>query len=184
MDKEQFEEQIRNYEEDRLVNPDALDLEWLRQSNLFGHYADLSAKANRRAKEAEENVKVIRSILSKEANENPDEVLGKGVKPTATNVEAYYRTHPDHKKAKEEWIQATYEAEMLSNAVFAFHQKKASLEYLVILHGQNYFASPKEPRELNRTWRDRVKETDDNQRTSTRENIRGSLGKSPRGRTK
>ena len=39
---------------------------------------------------------------------------------------------------------------MAQGAVYAFEQRKTSLENLVRLHGQQYFAGPKMPRDLRK----------------------------------
>jgi len=137
-----------NYEADLRIDPDFLDAEFLNHPALFMKYAEQSAKANKLAKEAEERVKTLRSELVKNANEDPDTYLGKGVKPTAPVVEAFYRTDEDYQEAKQEMIDAQYDADMLTNIVFAFQARKLTLENLVRLQGQNYFSSPQEPRDL------------------------------------
>ena len=135
-------------EADLAIDPDFLDAEFLNHPAVFMRYARESAKANKAAKQAEETVKLVRSELTNMANIDPDACLGKGVKPTVTAVEAFYRQHEDHKKAKEVWVEACYMADLLSNAVFAFQARKSALENLVRLHGQNYFSTPQEPRDL------------------------------------
>ena len=70
------------------------------------------------------------------------------MKPTAPVVEAFYRTDEDYQEAKQEMIDAQYDADMLTNIVFAFQARKLTLENLVRLQGQNYFSSPQEPRDL------------------------------------
>lgn len=137
-----------DYEKDLEIDPDFLDAEWLNHPKLFMKYAKESARANAAAKLAEEKVKIIRSELSRDATDDPDRCLGKGVKPTVTAIESYYRGQGEHKKAKKEWVDACYYADLLAGAVSAFQARKLALENLVKLHGQNYFASPQEPHNL------------------------------------
>ena len=104
------------------------------------------------ATEAEEEIKITRSELIKEANENPVGCCDKE-KPNAGDIEAYYRNHDRHKKAKEQMIVLQYEVNMAESAKNEFSfSRKAALENLVILHGQQYFAGPKVPRDLSKEY--------------------------------
>ena len=141
------------YQKDKLIDPSALDVEWLGQAALAIKYGKNWAECTKRVTEAEEQVKITRAELIKEANEEPDTCLGEGVKPTGPNVEAYYRTHADHIAAKNEWIEAQYELNMASVAKSEIgYTRKLALENLVKLHGQNYFAGPSVPRDLILEW--------------------------------
>lgn len=130
-----------DYESDLAIDPNFLDAEFLNHSQTFMKYAKESAKANKAAKLAEQNVKVIRSELIEEAKR-------KGQDKNAATLEAYYRNDDRHKKAKADWIEATFYADLIQNAVFAFQARKLALENLVRLHGQEYFSRPQEPRDL------------------------------------
>lgn len=163
-----------DYEKDLEINPNFLDAEFLNHSQVFMKYAKESARANKTAKLAHEKVKTLRSQLIKVANEDPDNCLGKGIKPIAVNVEAYFRDHATYKRLKQEWIEATYDADLLTNAVFAFQARKVALENLVRLHGQQYFSTPNEPRDLPEAA-ERLKELKD---SSTEKRIRERTNRS------
>ena len=130
------------------IDPERLDVEWIKHPDTFHKYAHAAADAERTAKEAAENVKVIRSELIRKANKNPERYLGKGNKATGTNVEAYYRKHPDHIEAKEELIEAEYERDIIQAAKSAMFMKKVALESLVKLAMQGWFASPVAPKTM------------------------------------
>jgi len=136
-----------DFEEDIQIDPNALDVEWLNQSDLFLKYSAASAEADRVAKRAHETVKTIRSELRLEAAEGGEDLIG--CKPTTDNVDAWVRTQDTYKKAKEDFHKREYEADILRGAVFAMRQRKDALEALVRLHGQNYFSGPTEPRNLS-----------------------------------
>ena len=70
----------------------------------------------------------------------------------------------DHQKAKEELIEAEYKTNMLETAVFAFTHRRSQLENLIGLYRGNYFAGPKEPRELDEGKRmlDKAKSKEEN----------------------
>jgi len=152
----------RNYNDDVSINPDALDVEWTKQAHTFFKYAELLAAAKKKVNRLEQLMKVIRSQLLMEAR-------AAGAK-NASQEEAYYRTQPRHQEAKKEWIDAQYEADILDAAVFALHQKKAALENLVRLQGQNYFAGPSVPRDVGKEW---VKEIE---RTGARDKVKEKMG--------
>lgn len=130
-----------DYDKDLHIDPNYLDAEFLNHAQIFMKYCRESARANKAAKIAEEKVKTTRSELIKQAKES-------GEKYTETTLEAYYRLDPKYVAAKTEWINATFYADLLVNAVFAFQARKSALENLVRLHGQEYFSTPQEPRDL------------------------------------
>lgn len=132
-----------NYEKDIKIDETALDVEWLHQPRLALKYGMHYAECYKKVQQIEESIKVCRAELTKEANEKLD-------KPTAPNVESYYRTHPRHIALKQEWIEATYELNIADAAKKEIgNSRKLALENLVRLNGQNYFASPTMPRDLS-----------------------------------
>jgi hypothetical protein len=148
-----------DFDKDVHIDHDALEIEWLRQSELFAKYARELANAEREVKRFDERVKVIRSELILEANKDPEKCLGEGIKPTDPKIEAFYRTHERYLKAKESRIEAEYNRDMIKVAVDAsnYHRKPA-LENLVTLHGQNYFAGPTVPHNVGALFAERVTE--------------------------
>lgn len=142
------EYQELDFDKDMRIDETALDVEWLNQPRIAMQYCRNFAYLTKVVSRVEEKVKTKRSELINKVNENPVHYCNKP-KPNAGDIEAYYRTHPDYKDLKEELINATYEKDMAENAKneISFTRKKA-LEYLVILHGQQYFAGPKVPRDL------------------------------------
>ena len=137
-----------NYEEDLRIDPDNLDVEWLEQPSVFMKYSELSAQAEKEARKAEEKVKIIRSELVLLIYSDPEKYLGEDVKPTAQLIEAAYRKDRDHRAAKKAFVLAQHRADVLRQAVSAFHQRRVALENLVRLQAQGYFAGPSEPRDL------------------------------------
>lgn len=152
-------EQEFDYKKDVEINPNQLDVEWLRQAALYQKYSEACVEANDDLKRAEQRMKVTRSELILEASEKGEEVLGKGVKPTGPTIEAYYRNHQEHQDAKEVYFKAAKRAEMLTNSLFALQQKKVALENLVRLLNSNYIASPSVPRDLSAEWSKSLEET-------------------------
>lgn len=139
-----------NYKEDIKIDESALDVECLNQPELALKWGVHWADCSRTLQQAEENVKLVRSELIELVTSDPEEHLDEGVKPTGPIVEAFYRNHKDHIKAKKELVQAQYELNVAIVAKGEFSSgRKKSLELLVELHGQNYFAGPSVPRDLS-----------------------------------
>lgn len=137
-----------NYEKDIHIDETALDVEWLEQAELAVKYGKYWARCKDRVTRAEENIKLIRSELIAEANDEPVKCCNKE-RPNAADIEAYYRRDKRHIEAKDEWMEALNElniAEVVKNEIS--FTRKAALENLVILHGQNYFAGPSMLRNL------------------------------------
>lgn len=145
-----------NYEEDIKIDESALDIEWLEQAPTAINYGVYWAKKKRQVELLEEEIKVLRSELTKKARKDPEKYFGKGKSATDALVEAFYRSHEDHVALKQELIQAQFELDV---AFVAYTQmgntRKTALENLVKLHGQNYFAGPKVPRDITSERRNR-----------------------------
>ena len=137
-----------NYEEDCNIDETALDVEWLDQGRIAGKWIRHFAYIKKQLRKAEEKKKIIRSELILKANENPEELIGKA-KPNAADIEAYYRSHTAYQAAVDELNELMEEVEfteMAKNEIC--WTRRQALENLVVLHGQQYFAGPKVPRNL------------------------------------
>lgn len=137
-----------NYTEDLKVDKFKLDEEWLNQPNLYMKYVKAAAIAKKQWDNAEEKVKVTRSILVRQCK-----FLNK--KATGPEIEAYYRTHKSHKNAKDKAIQAQFKYNLMNGAIFAFQQRKSELEELVKLWQNEYWAEPRT--EINNDFDKKVK---------------------------
>lgn len=138
-----------DYESDIEINPDELDIACLEQANLATRYGRELAKYERAVKYAHEKVKTLKAKLIKDANEFPNELLGKDVKPTATNVEAYYRSDEEYKQAKKNWIEAEYNRDLAKQAYDAItFQRQNSLKILAQLLQMEYYAGPVIPHNI------------------------------------
>ncbi len=142
--------QTVDYEADMHIDETALDVEWLLQAELAIKYGQFYTEHVRMCRRAEERKKIVRSELIRKVAEDPMGCCGKA-KPTSGDVEAYYRTHPTYKEAVDAFIEVEYEknmAEIAKNEIM--FTRKAALEHLVTLHGQQYFAGPRVPRNLTK----------------------------------
>lgn len=138
---------MSNYQRDMAIDVTALDVEWTEQAELAMKYGRLWTEAQDAASRADENVKYVRSKLILEISKNPEKF---GIdKVTDVKIEAAYRVHEDYVDAKDEWLDKVNELNLLSIAKNEISfTRKSALENLVVLHGQQYFAGPKVPRNI------------------------------------
>jgi hypothetical protein len=142
-------------------------VEWLEQAELATSYGRHVAELRREVNRLEEQKKITRSELIQEANEDPQGTIGKD-KPNAADIEAYYRRSKKYQEVVDDLNEAQYElelAEVAKNEI-AF-TRKAALENLVRLHGQQYFAGPSVPRDLSKERQQQAKQKASNARVKT-----------------
>ncbi len=129
-----------NYYEDLEIDVNNLDQEFIKQPIITMRYGDLYADMQKERDEAHEDVKIIRSELIVECKENQS-------KATGPIIEAYYRTHEKHKKAKENLINTEHRLLRAKNAYeqFQFTRSK-SIEKLADLHMKGLLSDVKQPK--------------------------------------
>lgn len=120
-----------------------LEKEWAQQPQLYLKYAMASAHFQRILGEFEQKAKVMYATLKVDAAEDPETCLGHGVKATNDRCEAYAIQHPSYINAKDDVVQAKYNADMAMAAVFAMQQRKEALENLVKLQGMEIYSEPR-----------------------------------------
>ena len=138
-----------DFERDIVIDENALDVEWLEQPRLALKYGKYLVQTKAEVRRLEQLKKTVKAELILEATEKPEECCKKP-KPTIQDIESYYRRHPRYKEVVEELNKALEEMEFAEIAFkeIAITRKKA-LEELVELFGLQYFAGPKEPRNLS-----------------------------------
>jgi hypothetical protein len=132
-----------NYERDVSIDPDALDIEWLRQPMNYMTYAQEAARLDSAMKRAKESMEVTYAQIDREVRRTSDKKL------TEAQVSAAILTDVRYKEAQGIFNDATYEYNICIAAVKAMDHKRAALENLVKLYQGSYFAGPREPRNLN-----------------------------------
>lgn len=145
-----------NYELDITIDGEALDQEWLRHPVLMLKYAQHSAKMQHKLEAAKQALDIAKSEADKMIRTDPEsyEIL----KVTEASVANAIINEDGYKSAYEDYLSTKYEADMARAAVNAFEHRKSALENLVKLYGQQYFAGPSAPYQINREWE--VKEKD------------------------
>ena len=154
------------YEKDLKIDESALDVEWLEQPRLMMRYAKHAAQMKLNRDMAKEEVDYVRAELDKAVRSEP-EAFGIA-KPTEGAVSSAIIDHEKYKKTTKKYLQAKFEYEVAKGAVSAFEQRKSSLENLVKLHGQQYFAGPSIPRDLSKEWEEREKQKDVNKKIASK----------------
>jgi len=145
-----------DYEKDIQIDCDALDVEWLDQPGLMMKYARYAAEMRMEADNEKEALDLIKAGLDREIRTDPEKF---GInKITESVILNTIIIQPRHVKANDIYIQARYESEVARGAVAAIEQRKTSLENLVKLHGQKYFAGPEVPRDLSWEWEQKEKQ--------------------------
>jgi hypothetical protein len=148
-----------NYEKDIEIKCDQLDLEWLDQAALMIKYGRISAQANLDRDKAKVELDLVKAELDKAIRKAPEKY---GLeKVTETALLNAITSHSDYLSAQELYQQAEYEASVAKSAVYAFDARKTALENLVKLHGQQYFAGPRIPRDLTQEREAQQKRVDE-----------------------
>lgn len=135
-----------NYEKDMFIDDSALDVEWLEQPSLMFKYSTHEAEKERERDLAKEALDLVKADLDRNIRENPDKY---GIaKVTETVILNTIITQDEYKEAYHKFLDIQYEYNIAKVAVRAVAQRKDALENLVRLHGQQYFAGPRVPRNL------------------------------------
>lgn len=154
-----------NYQTDLAIEPDALDLEWLRHPQKYMHYAELCAISDKKVKKLKKELDVLSAQIDNDVR------LHEG-KTTEAMIKSKITLDPRYQAKTDELIDAQYESDIYTAAVRSFEHRRSSLENLVKLYAGQYFAGPKEPKDIRReeSIRDRalIKERDKARKETSR----------------
>jgi hypothetical protein len=123
------------------VDKNRLDDEWLNQPGLYFRWSLALEQARDDLEHIKAEFDVVKSELDLSIRTNPDDY--DLPKVTDKSVAAALITQPDYKDAQQDLFEAKHRVGILQAAVAALEQRKRSLEKLVDLHGQQYFATPR-----------------------------------------
>jgi len=139
-----------SYEDDMYIDSSALDVEWLEQPKLMMKYTALVAKAEKTVEIIMEKKGIVKSELDKDIRLNPKKFkLHNLEKLTESIILSTIHKDKEYRSVRKKLIEAQYEKKMAEGAVRACSQRKDALENMVRLLGQQYFAGPSVPRDLN-----------------------------------
>jgi len=135
------------YEDDIRIDETALDVEWLEQPSLMMKYARHCAQMEYNYDKAKEALDLARAELDFDIRSSPSHYdINKLTEAVVSNT---IMMSKKFNNANDEMLSAKFEFNIAKNALKAFEQRKETLENMVRLHGQNYFAGPKIPRDLS-----------------------------------
>jgi len=153
-----------DYEQDLKIQQDALDVEWLQQADLMRQYGQHAAQMRLDMDKAAETLAVVKAETDKEIRAAPADY--DIVKITETVITNTIILEVGYRDALDKFNEARYEHEMARVAVSALEHKKSALENLIRLHGQQYFAGPSVPRDLDKAWEDREQQKESDKRVA------------------
>ena len=135
------------YEQRSQIDNNALDVEWLEQPRKFVEISRESAHINAQYDRAKENIDVLKAEIGTRIRKDPEKY---GIeKITEVQVSSAITLDTEFHKAQMDLIDLKEQVAIVAGAVKAFDQRKKALENLVTLYGQEYFAGPKSPRNLD-----------------------------------
>jgi len=138
------------------IDPNGLDVEWLAQANYMRKYTKLLSEAKKTVSLLKEKVDITEATVARKIRRRPQKY--KIEKGTDKEIKEAVKLHKETRATRDELIEAEYEADVLLGVVRSFEHKKRALEKEVDLLNQNYYASPREPRNLDKEWDKRVKQ--------------------------
>lgn len=130
------------------IDHNALDIEWIEHPKVFMEVSMELVDEKKKLKKLQMRKDIREADAMKEIKEDPEK-FGLKAKPTIPEFKAAVDVHEDVLRARQKIIDQEHEVGMFQACVSALEHKKRGLESLVTLHGQQYFASPKEPRDLD-----------------------------------
>ena len=134
-----------DYDKDLSIDPQALDVEWLKQPRLYMRYAEQLVDAKDRRDRLAQRLDVTKADADTKARQV---LAATDAKVTVDMVRAQVMKDADVQSDTDDLLKAEHEVGILQAAVKAFDMRKDALENMVRLHGQMYFAGPTVPRNI------------------------------------
>ena len=138
---------------DRRIDPMQLDIECIRQSDIFFKWAERSIEAKSRVDRLKARSDTVLVEIQVKCRANPRRFGLSRV--SDASVRSVAQNHSKYKAACDDCAKAREESMWLERAVAALEMKKRMLECLITLHGQKYFAVPSTPRMLDSSWEEK-----------------------------
>lgn len=135
-----------DYIQDIQIDPFQLEVEWLRQPNLFMEVSMKASEAKIASEESKARLDRMYAILDQKVRDLPDAF---GIqKMTEAVVANTIKTQKEYIEAQEENLKARKQSSMWDALVSALEMKRRALENLVNLYSLQYFCGPEDPRKL------------------------------------
>lgn len=143
--------QRSDFEADRQIDPEALDVECCHQVDLTMKWSELAVDARSLVERRKFELDTRQAEIELKIRTKPDR-YGLPEKPTEGAIRAALQVDGDFQEASEKLLDAKKDSMWLDRAVDAMDMKKRMLEELIKLHGLQYFAGPSAPRDLASEW--------------------------------
>lgn len=141
---------LSQFEFDRKIDPDALDVACIQQTDLFFRWAERSIQARGEVDRLKLKLDTLLAEVEIKIRKKPGKY---GLeKITDASVKATSLIQPEYLEAYQNYLSARDDANLLEKAVVAMEIKKRMIESLITLHGQSYFAGPSAPRNLKEMY--------------------------------
>lgn len=150
---------------DLSIEETALDVECLNQPRLMMEYSEAYAEVQAQYADAKEELDLVEARTNMAVREDP-EVFGI-TKITEKAVEAAVLLDKKCIAARQDLRELKRQLDLVGGAVRSMDHKKKMLELLVQLHGQQYFAGPKIPRDIHKEARARMTREVSNEKVKT-----------------
>lgn len=144
-----------NMTDNASLDPDALDLEWLRHPGLVANACGQLTVARRKVDDSKDELDRVESELDGKIRNDPTKYgvpLGRGDKPTETSLKQAIRGQEEYEEARQVYFDAVDQHDELKNVMTVLEHRRTALEYLVKLLGTEYFAGPTTPRDLKKEF--------------------------------
>ncbi len=150
-------EDRNEFEEDKEIDPLQLDIECIRQIELFSKWTERAIEAHTDADHAKFHWNVMEKRVELLARENPQDY---GLsKATEGSVVAAAKCHKSTVRAHRRYLSARRISDLMNDAVKTMEMRERMLKELIKLHGLKYFAGPSVPRDLASLWQERQAQT-------------------------
>lgn len=150
------------------IDINRLDEEWINQPKFYHKYSKMLTNAKEEAERcrarvdiANDDRKAVRAGLSLKIRKKPKKFFGSSDKPTESAITNRIIIHPKYRASQQEVydanddvIEANKKVSTCYSAVFTLDHRKAALERLVVLFGQDYFSSPRAKDENSKQFQD------------------------------
>lgn len=135
------------YKDKIKIDEDALDIECLNQAENMLDITSEMANCQSTMDNLKDALDVIKAELDFKIRKNFGEYgLDKTTDALVANT---VLRQEEYQEASAEYLEAKHAYQTAKGAVDAFEQRKSMIEALIKLHGQQYFAGPKIPRNLH-----------------------------------
>ena len=135
-----------DYENDIKIDETSLDIELLEQPSLMFKYAKYRADLQLEVERAKETMDIVRAEMDNKIRSKPSAFNLEKVTDAA--VASCILLQEEYQDAKDQYLALKHELDYAWAATNAIDARKGILENLVKLHGMQYFAGPRIPRDI------------------------------------